>query len=197
MKGAGIGAYEDTSARAPQSSRPRVNLRAAVEAGLGAGIIFLLLELLTAALGAGTPLGPASLTLREVLRVEAGPMTSGLALAVVFVHFALALITTFALAFFIHRWILRLSIVAGIVYGLLLYALNFILFALVLPGLAAEGDVFMMIGYALYGGAAAWLYAVRRPESIDQAVPSRVVIAFLVVVALVLSFLIGGQLLGT
>lgn len=191
------GIYMGSRSPTPQSMPSRVSMRAVVEAGIGAGVIFLLFELLTAAFGAGTPLGPASLTLREVLRVEAGPMTSGLAIAVLLVHFALSFLTTFALALFIHRWVVHLSLIAGIVYGLLLYAINFILFALVLPGLAAGGDVVMMIGYVLYGGAAAWLYTIRQPEEADRTVPSRIVIAVLIVVALVLSFLIGTQLFST
>lgn len=188
--------FSDSPAEPRRRTQVRMSLRAVLEAGFGAGMIFLLLELLATAFGAETPLGPASITLREVLRVETGPMSSGLAVAVLLVHFTLSFCTTLALAVFIHRWGVRLSVAAGFVYGLFLYAVNFILFALVLPGLAAAGDGVAMFNYVIYGGAAAWIYSVRQPAGVDHTAPSRTVVALLVVFAFALSFLVGYQVLG-
>lgn len=132
--------------------------KAVFGAGLGAGIFFLLLEFVTGLLGAGTLLGPAHLTLREFLGVPAGPFSVDMVMLAVLLHFVLSLLTTAVLGLVIHRWRTDLAVPLGLVYGVLLYTMNFVVFAGWLPGLEAGRGIIMTVDYALYGAAAAWLY---------------------------------------
>lgn len=138
-----------------------LNGRAVFRAGLGAGVVFLILELLTAfVFDVGTPLGPAYVTLQGLVGAEGGGLYNpGLVLAGLFVHFSLSVFVLVPLAVFIHPWKQQyLVAAAGIVYGGALYAINFLLFSLLVPFLATQGGVVMLINYALFGMVAAWRY---------------------------------------
>ena len=138
-----------------------LNGRAVFRAGLGAGAFFLLLELLTAfVFNVGTPLGPAYVTLQGIVGAESGgAYNPGLVLAGLFVHFSLSVFVLIPLAMVIHPWKQQyLVAAAGIVYGGTLYAINFLLFSLLVPFLATQGGAVMLINYALFGMVAAWRY---------------------------------------
>lgn len=145
-----------------QQTKSHLSIRAAVEAGFIAGLVFLFLEYFTAYLGAASPLGPASITLREALNLQAPQTVGGFVVAVLIMHFALSLVTTLVLGYFIHRWVLYWAITLGVVYGAFLYTINFMLFALVLPGITPASDIFMVVDYMIYGGIAAWGYKWRE-----------------------------------
>jgi hypothetical protein len=135
---------------------------AGLEAGVLAGVLFLLLEYLsTVLLGAGSPLGPASLTLRSILNLGSSAPTEPYVITVLFIHFGLSLLTTFALGYLIHRVVRYWAVTLGVVYGLLLYAINFFVFAFWLPDITAVTDLFMVVNYMIYGGTAAGLYQWR------------------------------------
>ena len=79
--------------------------KAVFRAGMAAGAIFLLLELITAFIfGSATPFGPAYVTLRGLAGAEEVPghYNPGLVTAGLFVHFLLSILVTFPLALFIH-----------------------------------------------------------------------------------------------
>jgi len=127
-----------------------------------AGLLFLLLEYLsTALLGAGSPMGPAQLTLHSILNLGSSTPTEPYWLTVLVVHFGLSLLTTFALGYLVHRVVRYWAVTLGVVYGLLLYAINFFVFAFWLPDITAATDLFMVVNYMIYGGTAAWLYQWR------------------------------------
>lgn len=133
-------------------------------AGLGAGAFFFLLEIVTGLLGAGTLLGPAHLTLRAFLGAPAGPPSADMVALTVLLHAVLSLLTTAVLGLAIHRWRTELAVPLGLVYGVLLYTINFVVFAAWLPGLEGGRGIIMSLDYALYGMAAAWLYKRFQPD---------------------------------
>lgn len=154
----------DTPSDRPGKGSPpsRVSLIAGVEAGLLAGATFLLLEYLSSVLfGAASPLGPASITLRRIFVLDASAMVQEYWPAVLFVHFTLSIVTTLVLGYIIRRVVLYWAVTFGMLYGLLLFVINFFGFAVVLPAITAAGDVFMAANYAIYGGIAAWAYKWR------------------------------------
>lgn len=151
----------------PERGTPRLWMgihldgRAVVLAGLGAGLIFMVLELLTAALfRTGTPFGPAYVTLRGFIGAETlpGQHDPALVLAGIFMHFVLSVLVVLPLAVFIHPWKRYLATAVGFIYGYALYFINFVLFAMAIPLLTTARDVVMLVDYALFGMAAAWLY---------------------------------------
>jgi len=151
-----------SSPRNPTVKRPHFSLWASLEAGLLAGALFLLLESLSSWLvGAGSPMGPAKLTLRSILNLGPGAPTEPYVLTVLVVHFGLSLLTTAALGYLIHRVVRYWAVTLGVVYGLLLYGINFFLFAFWLPDITAATDLFMFTNYMIYGGGAAWIYQWR------------------------------------
>mgnify|MGYP006299867147 CR=1 FL=1 len=155
---------------APTSSRTsdrttdasRINLRAVIEAGLIAGIVFLVLEFITGAVGAATSLGPATFTLQTALNVGSTPPSAGLISAAMLLHFMLSLLTTFVLGLIIHRITRSYSIVAGVLYGAFLYSGNVVLFTAFQPELGLVNDTLMLINYAIYGAVAGGVYKRRQ-----------------------------------
>lgn len=135
---------------------------AGLEAGLLGGVLFLLLEYLSSALlEASSPMGPAQITLHSILNLQPGTTTEPHMLTVLVVHFGLSLGTTFVLGYLVHHVVQYCAVTLGVVYGLLLYAINFFAFAFWLPDITAATDAFMVANYAIYGGAIAWLYRWR------------------------------------
>lgn len=144
------------------AKEPHFSLRAGVEASMLAGALFLLLEYLSAVLlGADSPLGPARVTLRSMLNLGPDSATEPYLITVLFVHFGLSILTTCVLGYFIHRVVRYWAVTFGVVYGLLLYTINFFVFAFWLPDISAANDLFMFTNYMIYGGVAAWLYKWR------------------------------------
>ena len=138
------------------------SLAAGLEAGLLAGAVFLLLEYVSAAvLDAASPMGPAYVTLHSILNLAPGSTTDPYLITVLFVHFGLSLATTLVLAYLVRHVVRYWAVTLGTVYGLLLYGINFFVFAMWLPDLTAANDLFMLVDYMIYGGLAAWAYQWR------------------------------------
>ena len=156
-----MGEQREVSSRAA-ASRAAPLWKPGVEAGIAAGALFLLLEYLTTFLGATSPLGPANITFRQIINLSPTEPAQGYTAVVIVLHFGLALATTLVLATFIRRIRTYWAVTFGIVYGLLLYGINFFVFAIALPAITAASDGFMLANYMIYGGAAAWIYKVRE-----------------------------------
>lgn len=153
--------------RSPNTSASTLpfSLSAALEAGLMAGLAFLLLEYLSALLlGAPSAMGPAYVTLHSYINLDPSGRTEPYTLTVLFVHFALSLGTTLLLAYVIRHVVRMWAVTLGVVYGLILYGINFFLFAMWLPDITAASDLFMVGNYMIYGGVAAWAYTWRRAD---------------------------------
>lgn len=138
------------------------DLRAATIAGLTAGAIFLLVDLLaTALIPARISFGPAYITLHGMLGAETipGAANPGLLLAAIFIHFALSVLLAVPVAAIIHPWQDRAAAGAvGLALGVALYFINFHLFAVAMPLLEVGRDPFMIGSYAIFGMVLAWVY---------------------------------------
>ncbi len=155
-----------TTATGPVASAPEgpsgYNVRAALEAGLVAGVVFLGLEVLASQFGAATPMGPARATIKGLFGLEAGQMTSGGLLGSLAVHFGLALTTTLVLAYIVHSWKPYVAAILGLAYGGLLYTANTVLFTFSAPGPTIGSGLPIITNYILFGIVAAWLYKLRQ-----------------------------------
>ncbi len=139
--------------------------KAAIWAGLMAGAVFVLFEmLLVATVGGDSPWAPprmmAAIALgRDVLPPPAtfdlGIMGAGMA-----VHFALSILYAFILGWAISRWRLGLSvsILVGIVFGLAIYAVNFYLFTDLFPWFAMARNWMTILAHAVFGAVLGSVY---------------------------------------
>lgn len=155
-------AHGASQTQATATNTSRIHLRAVLEAGLGAGVVFLLLEYITGLLGAATALGPATFTLQTALNVDPAASSSGLVAPALLLHFMLSLLTTGVLGVIVHRWTRQYALVAGALYGAFLYSGNVVLFTVFQPELGLLNDTLMLVNYALYGLTAAWIYKRRQ-----------------------------------
>ena len=137
-------------------------MRAMVEAGLAAGVVFLLLEVVASQFGAATPVGPARATIKSLLDVPTGQATSAGLAGTLTVHFGLALSTTFVLGVLVRRWKTYVATVFGLAYGGVLYTANVVLFAFTAPGPTIGSGLAIIVNYMLFGMVAAWVYKQRQ-----------------------------------
>ncbi|WP_354685451.1 hypothetical protein [Cupriavidus necator] len=157
--------------------------RAAVVAGLIAGAVYMVLELLTARFllyqGAwGTVKMVAAIILgREALSADAFNWT--VVLSAFTVHFALSIILSAVLAMILSSFRLdssmALASVAGIVFGVVVYMINFYVFGRYFNWFDEARGWESLFAHALFGLVAADVYCNlerRRTDAADQQQPA-------------------------
>lgn len=140
-----------------------VNWKAAIIAGIVAGAIFMILEMILVPLvGGGSPWGPPRMIAAIGMGKEVLPPPGDFALMPVMVamviHFILSIIFAVILAFIIQRFSLGLAILIGAIFGLLLYFVNFYGFTAVFPWFAMARNAVSIFSHIVFGAAAAWIY---------------------------------------
>lgn len=143
----------------------RIDWKAAVWAGLVAGIVFMMLEMvLVATLGGGSPWGPPRMIGAMLLGPEVLPPPAtfdvGVFLVAMVIHFILSIILAFPLAWVISRWRLSLgaSIGAGAVFGLIIYLINFYGFTALFPWFANARTPITLVAHIVFGLVLGWTY---------------------------------------
>lgn len=137
-----------------------VNGGATVIAGLGAGLIFLAIELITGFVwGFDTPFGPADVLLIALTeQTVAGGFDFGLLFLATLFHLFTSIILAFILAFIIYRWSKGVAVLVGAVYGLVVYFVAFYLFSIVIGDIATARGVVMLANHILFGALIGWIY---------------------------------------
>ena len=117
-----------------------IDWKAAVWAGIIAGLVFMVLEMLLVQLvGEGNMWGPPRMMAAMVLGREVLPppatFDAGVFIVAMIVHFVLSLVYAFIFAWILGQWQLTMSAAAigGLVFGLVIYAVNFYGFTAVFP----------------------------------------------------------------
>lgn len=149
-----------------------INWNAAIKAGVIAGLVFLILELvLVSTVGGESPWAPVRMIGAIALGEDVLPppatfdLISFLAAAVV--HFALAIIygVIFALVADKAGWGLGVSVVAGLVFGLILYAVNFYGFTALFPWFAMARNEISIVAHAVFGLVLGYGYRKLAPRT--------------------------------
>ncbi len=140
-----------------------INWKAAIIAGIVAGAIFMMLEMILVPLvGGGSPWGPPRMIAAIGMGKEVLPPPGDFALMPIMVamviHFILSIIFAVILAFIIQRFSLGLAILIGAIFGLLLYFINFYGFTAVFPWFAKAQNAVTIFSHIVFGAAAAWIY---------------------------------------
>lgn len=143
----------------------RLDAKAAVWAGLVAGAVFMMLEMiLVATLGGSSPWGPprmiAAIVMGEGVLPPPASFDLLVFLAAMLVHFVMSIILALPLAWIISRQRLSLvaSLGAGTVYGLIIYLVNFYGFTAVFPWFAMARTPITLLSHAAFGLVLGWTY---------------------------------------
>lgn len=160
--------------RTPGTRRWAIDWSAAIWAGVIAGAVFMILEMLMVPMFlGGSPWAPprmiAAMVLGDgVLPMPEGPPPTfdmGVMLVAMMVHFVLSVLFTIVLAFIISGMGKGAALAAGGAYGLALYLVNFYVMTAVFPWFAMARNWVSITAHILFGLIAAAAYkGLQKPE---------------------------------
>lgn len=150
-----------------------INLKAAVWAGVIAGLVFMSLEMAMVMLIQGeSPWAPArmiaAIGLGQGVLPPPATFDAGIFTVAMAIHFALAILLATVLGWGISRFALRMmaSVVGGAVFGLAIYYVNFYGFTALFPWFAMARGAIGIIAHATFGAVAGGAYRLleSKPE---------------------------------
>jgi uncharacterized membrane protein YagU involved in acid resistance len=138
--------------------------KAAVWAGLVAGAVFLVLEMVMVPMFlGGSPWGPprmiAAIAMGEGVLPPPATFDLTILLVAMLVHFALSLVLAFVFAFIAKGRASGAALLVGVVFGLVVYAVNFYGMTAVFPWFAMARNWVSILAHAVFGGVLGWTYA--------------------------------------
>lgn len=153
-----------------------IDWKAVVWAGIIAGVVFMTLEMvLVATLGGGSLWGPPRMIAAMVMGPEVLPPPASFALVPMMVgmtiHLVLSIILAAVLGWIIFNWRLSLvaSIIAGTLFGLLIYVVNFYGFTAIWPWFAMARNWISIFAHAMFGLVLGWSYhALADPSGVEE-----------------------------
>lgn len=140
-----------------------LNWEAAVAAAIIAGVVFLVLELAMAPLFLGmSPWAPVRMIGAMILGqdvLQPATFNVGVLAAALLVHFVLSIIYAIIFGLLLHRWMIAgaaqpsVAVVslAGVIFGLVLYLINFYGFTAVFPWFAEARNWVSLFAHPVYG----------------------------------------------
>lgn len=142
-----------------------LDLRAAIWAGVVAGIVFMMLEMALVALIQGmSPWAPprmiAAIGMGEGVLPPPATFDGAVFTVAMVIHFALSILLAILLGFGISRLGLgmSLSIVGGAIFGLVVYYVNFYGFTAVFPWFAMARGAIGIFAHVVFGAVAGGVY---------------------------------------
>lgn len=146
-----------------------VDWRSAVIAGVVAGIVFLVAEMIgRAAVIGGSPWIPFRYIAAIVMGAEALPPPPGfdpvIFVVALLVNFVLSIIFSLILAAIVHEWELVVGIVVGALFGLALYAINYYTFTRFFPWFFPIRNWTDVLSHILFGATAGGVYELLERE---------------------------------
>ena len=161
------------------TSKPGIDWKAAIQAGVIGGIIFMVLEMAMVAIFLGkSPWGPphmiAAIVLgKSVLPMPGGPppmFSASVMMAAMVVHFPLSIIFALILAWMIRGRPYGTAVGIGAVFGLLLYLVNFYLFTGIFPWFAMARSWVTVFTHLAFGVATAMSYLSMSRRAVVQRI---------------------------
>ena len=147
--------------------RRAADMRAAILAGIVAGLVFLVAELLLVPmLLGGSAWGPPRMIAAIVLGEEVLPPPATfdgfIVLTAVAFHLVLSILYAVVFALVARTWSLGMAVLAGTLFGLLLYALNFYGMTALFPWFAEARNGVSIVAHALFGAVLGLVYKMRQ-----------------------------------
>lgn len=145
------------------TSRKAIDWKAAVWAGLLAGLVFMMLEMIMVPVFLdGSPWGPprmiAAIAMGNGVLPPPATFDLGILMVAVLVHFALSVAFAVPLAFVVQRMGMGAALAVGAVFGIVLYFVNFYGFTALFPWFAMARNWVSIFAHAVFGLVAAWAY---------------------------------------
>jgi hypothetical protein len=157
----------------------QLNFKAAIWAGIAAGVVFMMLEMALVALVQGeSPWAPprmiAAIGMGKSVLPPPGSFDPAIIAAAMAIHMALSLVLAFVLGWAISRWRLSMAtaIAAGIAFGLIVYFVAFYLFTAVFPWFAMARGPISIFAHAVFGFVLGWVYRTVEQRHYSPAEPS-------------------------
>jgi uncharacterized membrane protein YagU involved in acid resistance len=155
-----------TYTRSAAAEKTGLDWQAALWAGLIAGVVFMMMEMiLVATAGGGSAWGPPRMIAAILMGQEVLPPPAtfdlGIFATAMAIHFALSVIYALVLAWIVSRWHLStgLALATGAVFGLVIYLVNFYPVASALfPWFAMARNWISILVHVVFGASAAWVY---------------------------------------
>lgn len=142
------------------------NASRAIWAGLIAGIVFMMAEMiLVGTVGGGSPWGPPRMIAAMAMGKDVlpPPATFDITIFVVamMIHLVLSIILGIIFAWVADRlaWSRTTTIVAGMVFGLIIYVVNFYGMTAMFPWFAMARGWISILAHLMFGGVLGWYYA--------------------------------------
>lgn len=142
-----------------------VDWSAAAWAGIISGAVFMMLEMvMVPVFMEGSPWGPprmiAAIAMGQDVLPPPATFDFVILMAAILVHFILSVAFALVLAWIIYRWAMGPAVLAGAVYGLVLYLVNFYVLTAVFPWFANARNWVSIFAHVMFGVIAAWAYKV-------------------------------------
>lgn len=152
---------------------PGIDAPAAVAAGLIAGVVCLVLEMLMVPLFLGGDLwAPPRMIAAIVLgdEVLAAPLTysAPIMFFAVMVHFLLSVFSAFVLGFIIKGRAVGPAVVIGAVFGLVVYGVNFYAMTELFPWFVEGRSWVTVLSHVVFGAVLAWIYVFRAYPPVSE-----------------------------
>ncbi|MBO27250.1 MAG: hypothetical protein CML61_00610 [Rhodobacteraceae bacterium] len=151
---------------------PAISWKAAIYAGLIAGLVFIVMEMVLVALvGGGSPLGPPAMISAIVLGPEVLPeqgtppeFNMSVFLTGQIVHFVLSVILAVIFVLIVSRMTLGTGALIGIgvVYGIVVYLVNFYGMTAIYPWFATARNAITFSSHIVFGAVLGWSYGALR-----------------------------------
>lgn len=147
----------------PSSISRGVSYKAAIWAGLVAGAVFMMLEMIMVPMfGGGSPWGPPRMIAAIAMGPDVLPPPATFDLTILMVamavHFVLSIVLAVVLAWIVRGRPMGTALIIGGVFGLAVYLFNFYGMTVVFPWFAMARNWISIFAHVVFGLAAAWSY---------------------------------------
>lgn len=147
----------------PSSISRGVSYKAAIWAGLVAGAVFMMLEMIMVPMfGGGSPWGPPRMIAAIAMGPDVLPPPATYDLTILMVamavHFVLSIVLAVVLAWIVRGPPMGTALIIGGVFGLAVYLFNFYGMTVVFPWFAMARNWISIFAHVIFGLAAAWSY---------------------------------------
>jgi len=157
-----------------------LNLKAAVWAGLIAGVVFMMLEMaLVGTVGGDSPWAPprmiAAIAMGEGVLPPPATFDAAIMTVAMMVHLTISVLLGAILGWIISHWRMNLvtAVVLGTLFGLAVYFVDFYIMTAIFPWFAMARGTISIVAHAIFGLVLGWAYhALARPTS-DVVTPVR------------------------
>jgi len=153
-----------------------LNWKAAIVAGLIAGLVFMMLEMvLVGTIGGQSPWGPprmiAAIAMGKDVLPPPATFNMGIMMIAMMIHFPLSIIMAAVLGWAISHWRMNLmtALIVGTVFGLVVYFVDFYPMTAIFPWFAMARNGITIFAHAMFGLVLGWTYhAIAKPRSLDR-----------------------------